>query len=81
MLSSDVHLTTLPILGMKKWQGRVVEVFDAMFTAEMASLDEEGAVLLADFNTDLLAPDDDDLCVGDIVYLTVRTIQEGKFFL
>jgi hypothetical protein len=65
---------------MKKWQGRVTEVSDGVLTAEMTPLDHEGPTLLADFSLDLLAPDDEDLRQGDIVYLTVRTIPDGPYY-
>jgi hypothetical protein len=71
---------SFPILGMKKWQGRVTEVSDGILTAEMTPLDHEGPTLLADFNLDLLAPDDEGLCPGDMVYLTVRTVPDGPLY-
>ncbi len=66
-------LSDLPILGLEKWQARVVEVTDSVFTAEME--DEHGPPLLVDFPLDLLGPDRA-LVPGDAVYVTVRTVRD-----
>lgn len=39
-------------------------------------MDHDGTTLLADFDVELLAPDDEVVQAGDIVYLTVRTVSE-----
>lgn len=67
------------ILGMKKWEGRVLEVENDLLTAELSPLDHEGPSLQADFELNLLAPDDTQVQVGDTIYLTVRTIQEKGY--
>ncbi len=64
------------IAGMQKWEGRVLEVLEGVITAELSPLDHEGGTLLADFDADLLTPDDEVVQAGDIVYLTVRTVSE-----
>lgn len=66
-----------PILGMQKWEGRVVDVADGILTAELTAVGHEGPVLLADFDVELLEPEDA-VQPGDIVYLTVRTVPDGS---
>jgi hypothetical protein len=65
-----------PILGMNKWEGRIIEIEDGLFSAELTPLDHEGPTLVADFDLKLLAPDDTLVRPGDVVYLTVRTVRE-----
>jgi hypothetical protein len=59
---------------MQKWEGRVTEVADGFLTAEVEPLDHDGPALTADFTVDLLGPDEANVRVGDIVYVTVRTV-------
>lgn len=66
--------TPLRVVGLQKWEGRVVEVYESTFTAELAPLGHEGPTMYADFHTYLLSPEDSNLQVGDGVYLTVRTV-------
>lgn len=63
-----------PVTGMKKWEGRITEIVDELFSAELSPLDHAGSTILADFDLSLLAPDDVVAHVGDVVYLTVRTV-------
>ena len=68
------------ISGFHKWEGRVVDVDDAIFTAEISSLDagDDPAPVYADFEKDLLKPDVVE--VGDIVYVTARMVDPGRGF-
>lgn len=65
----------LPILGMHKWAGSILSIEDGLLTAELFPLDHEGPSLVADFDLDLLAPDESAAKPGDVVYLTTRLIQ------
>ncbi|MGE2836274.1 hypothetical protein [Mycobacterium sp. SMC-4] len=64
----------MPVAGMEKWEGRVLEVDDEYFTAELIPFGD-GAVVIADFSWDLL-PEEDQVGPGDIVYVTVRTVAD-----
>lgn len=68
------------ISGLQKWEGRVVEVGESHFTAELLPLDviEESQPLYADFELHLLEPDD--VTAGDIVYVTARMVENGRGF-
>lgn len=46
------------ILGMRKWEGRVIEIGDDLLTAELVPLDHDGPILRADFDIDLLDMED-----------------------
>lgn len=62
------------VTDLKKWTGVIQEIDDCLFTAELSPLDHEGPVLLADFQLKALAPDDTNVGIGDIVYLTTRYV-------
>lgn len=64
----------LSITGMQKWDGRIVELSDDLFTVELRPADG-GTVLWADFETELLGPDAARVAEGDLVYVTVRTVE------
>lgn len=65
------------VIGMEKWEGRVVEIDSDFFTAELIPLGSGSAVAFADFDLDVLTPGDQKgLAVGDTLYLTVRTISD-----
>ena len=64
------------VTGLKKWVGVIQEIEDGFFTAELSPLDHEGPDLLADFDVNLLAPDDEFVTVGDVVYLTTRYVHD-----
>ena len=66
------EVPTIRVAGMEKWEGRVLEVNDDYFTAELIPFDD-GAEVIADFSTELLS-EDDDIQPGDVVYVTVRTV-------
>jgi hypothetical protein len=63
------------IVGLRKWAGVIQVIEDDLLTVELAPLDHEGPTLLADFDLDLLAPDDTAAGVGDVVYLTTRIVR------
>jgi hypothetical protein len=65
------------IVGLKKWIGVVQGVEGGMFTAELSPIDHEGPALLADFDLELLAPDDN-VQAGDVVYLTSRYVRAAR---
>jgi hypothetical protein len=65
-----------PVLGMQKWEGQVSEISDGLLTVDLTPLDHDGAALTAEFRQALLAPDDASVSVGDVVYLTVRTVRD-----
>jgi hypothetical protein len=61
------------VVGMQKWEGRVVEVDDDVFSAEIVPTDDGGPVL-ADFSRDAIDPDEA-LAPGDLIYVSVRTVR------
>jgi hypothetical protein len=63
------------VTGLKKWTGVIQQVEAGLFTAELLPLDHEGPSLLADFDLNLLAPDDTAVGIGDVIYLTTRYVQ------
>lgn len=62
------------IVGLKRWEGRILEISDGLFTAELTPSDHDGPELVADFDLDLLGPDSCSAGLGDIIYLTTRKI-------
>jgi hypothetical protein len=65
------------IVGLKKWEGRVLEISDGLLTVELSPSDHEGPELVADFDLELLGPDSSFAGPGDIIYLTTRTIRNA----
>ncbi len=64
------------VSGLRKWEGRVVSRDDGVFTAELESIDgHHSPSVLADFEIDLLKPDHNELALGDVVYVTLRTVR------
>lgn len=64
------------VSGMRKWEGKILAVDAEMITVELVPLDDTGPTLMADFKRSLLGPDDAETArLGDIVYLTVRTVR------
>ena len=59
---------------MQKWEGRVLEVDNRTFTAELDPCDHNGTPVIADFDLYLLSAQIGEVQVGDLFYLTVRTI-------
>jgi hypothetical protein len=72
---SEPHQEKTPVLGVEKWQGRVLEINDDIMTTELTPLGD-GPTLVADFDILLLDPPPDGVAVvvGDFFYLTVRTV-------
>ncbi len=62
------------ITGMEKWNGRIVELAEGYFTADLKPA-TAGPRVLADFELSLLGPDADAAATGDVVYVTVRTVR------
>jgi hypothetical protein len=73
----SVGFETWPITGLQTWEGAVVEVSAATFTADIVSVgdDAEKAPLRAEFSIDALDTDDRDVGVGDLFYLTARKVR------
>lgn len=66
---------TSRIVGLRKWAGQIHSVENGLFTVELLPLDHDGPELFADFELELLAPDERSAKPGAIVYLTTRMIQ------
>ena len=65
------------IVGLKKWEGRILEISDELLTVELTPSDHDGPELVADFNAALLGPDSSSAALDDIVYLTTRTVRDA----
>jgi hypothetical protein len=66
------------VVGLKKWEGRIVEISDGLLTVELMPSDHDGPELVADFDQDLLGPDSSSAELGDILYLTTRTVRDAR---
>jgi hypothetical protein len=64
-----------PIDGMKKWEGRVLEVEEKTFSAELSAVDEDWPPVVADFRINLLEVENSTVQPGDAFYLTVRRVR------
>ncbi|SHM59147.1 hypothetical protein [Cryptosporangium aurantiacum] len=74
---SHAHVGTSRVVGLAKWNGRVLEVGDQFFIAELTPIDDEEPTVTAEFDLDLLdAADSDALSPGTLFYLTVRTVSD-----
>jgi hypothetical protein len=76
---SSIELPSVlePVAGLHKWNGRVLEVDDGIFTAELAPLYHNGPTVLADFELSQLDIDEDEsIQPGDLFYLSIATIRE-----
>lgn len=62
------------VKGMRKWEGRVLDVDKESFSVELTSLDRDDPQVIADFAKEDLLPEDSDLEAGDVVYVTSRTV-------
>jgi hypothetical protein len=62
------------VSGLEKWEGRILEVDDEYFTAELVPEQPSAPTVVADFRRTLLGADDD-IEVGDVVYVTTRTVR------
>lgn len=64
------------VSGLSTWTGRVVDIDDDLFTAELVpDASTGGPVVLADFGVTSVGADADGLTVGDVVYVTSRTVR------
>lgn len=60
------------VAGLESWTGRIVELENDVFTAELQP-SEGGTRVLADFDKSSLAGEPV-VSVGDVIYVTVRTV-------
>lgn len=75
-VESETALVRAPdnrVTGMQKWEGRVIEVDDDYFSAELVPF-ADGPVMVADFARDRL-DEEEELQPGDVVYVTARTVR------
>jgi hypothetical protein len=77
----SVGVNTWPIRGVHKWEGKIVEIGDAVFTVELTPLaqDDDQIVLTAEFRTKLLRDQSDSVQLGDIVYVTSQEVRVRGF--
>lgn len=73
---SGTQIAEVTATGMQKWQGRVVDVDEGTFSVDLVPLDG-GPEVTADFDLSLMS-DEDQIGVGDFVYVTVRTVDTKK---
>jgi hypothetical protein len=75
----DVHTIgkeTSPIHGLRRWEGRVIEVGGDIFTAELTPLDDEAKIVLrAEFRVGQFDEEDRNVQEGDLFYVTAKTIR------
>lgn len=68
---------TFRIVGLRKWDGRVIEVDAPYFTAELVPTDGTSPTVIAEFDLDQLSPSDaEQVAPGTLFYLTVRTVSD-----
>lgn len=63
------------VTGLDKWEGKILEVHEDTFTAELHLIDHSGMPITADFELSLLGSDAEHATPGDIFYLAVRTVK------
>lgn len=68
--------TAFRVRDLDRWQGRIVQIEGDVFTAELVP-EGDGPAILADFDIDKLGPDAD-AAVGDLVYVTSRSVVTGR---
>jgi hypothetical protein len=71
----EARSTAMGVVGLHRWEGRVIEIEGDIFAAELYPLDHDGPELVADFDLDLLAGDGDEILPGTRFYLTTRIIE------
>lgn len=73
----SVGVDTWPIRGIQKWEGKVVEVKDGIFTVELTSLGpgDDRRNLTAEFRTKVLEDRADSVRTGDIIYVTSQEVR------
>lgn len=68
--------TSFRVSDLKTWTGRVIEVDEDLFTAELSPGERTpGGDVLADFSRDLVVDEDEPLQVGDVIYVTTRMVR------
>lgn len=68
--------TTFRVSDLSTWTGRVVDVDEEMFTAELIPGERTpGGTVLADFNRALVVDEDETLQIGDVIYVTSRMVR------
>lgn len=65
------------VVGLKKWEGRILEISDGLLSVELTPSDHDGPELVVDFDVDLLGPDSSSAESGDMIYLTTRTVRDA----
>jgi len=71
-----IGIQTWPIRGMQKWEGRILEVDQDIFTAELTSLDtDDKTTIITEFRTKVLEAGDGGLYPGDLFYMTARPVR------
>jgi hypothetical protein len=75
MTPADPAAPTRPGPGERpyKWEGKILDIGEDSFTAELYEIDREGMPITADFDLDLLGSDAADAVPGDVFYLSART--------
>jgi hypothetical protein len=75
--ASSVGVDTWPIRGIQKWEGRVIEVKDGIFTVELTSLGlgDDRRNLTAEFRTRVLEDRSKSIQTGDIIYVTSQEVR------
>lgn len=63
------------VTGLRKWEGKIVDVDGDTFTAELHPIDREGMPITADFDLDLFGSDAAAIVAGDVFYLSVRKVK------
>lgn len=66
------------VVGLKRWEGQILEISDGLLTVELTPADHDGPELVADFDASLLGPDSNHAVPGDIIYLTTRTVRNAN---
>ena len=67
---------TWPIHGTQKWEGRILEVDNEFFSAELTSLaGPENDTLISEFRTKHLETDGQKIQPGDLFYMTARQVR------
>lgn len=65
--------------GMEKWDGRILDIEDGIFTAELEPSEAGKPRIVAEFSLVLLAPETD-VQPGDMIYATARTVIDRPGF-
>lgn len=66
---------SLNVVGMHRWEGRILDIDGDVFSAELTPIDHDGPPLVADFDLMLLETDDAEVGPESGFYLTTRIIE------